>query len=185
VLTSRIWRALERLPADYGEAGAYSLGLVAAVAAAAVVVEPVESAPRSVVRAAARAWQSLLGERPEAASGQRMIVVLEAPSLADRIAAAEAEPASEDQKRWVGEAQAAQQLLLARLNARGIEIRRARSFFRTLNGCIRPRSRRRRSLGPSSGRARGAGPRRAFPASTGTASGSPSSTAASSSTTRT
>jgi iron(III) transport system permease protein len=32
VLTSRIWRALERLPADYGEAAAYALGLVATVA---------------------------------------------------------------------------------------------------------------------------------------------------------
>jgi iron(III) transport system permease protein len=32
VLTSRIWRALERLPADYGEAGAYALGLVVIIA---------------------------------------------------------------------------------------------------------------------------------------------------------
>ena len=32
VLTSRIWRALERLPADYGEAGAYALGLMAIIA---------------------------------------------------------------------------------------------------------------------------------------------------------
>ena len=32
VLTSRIWRALERLPADYGEAGAYALGLVVVIA---------------------------------------------------------------------------------------------------------------------------------------------------------
>ena len=32
VLTSRIWRALERLPADYGEAGAYALGLMVVIA---------------------------------------------------------------------------------------------------------------------------------------------------------
>ena len=32
VLTSRIWRALERLPADYGEAGAYALGLIVVIA---------------------------------------------------------------------------------------------------------------------------------------------------------
>jgi iron(III) transport system permease protein len=31
VLTSRIWRALERLPADYGEAGAYALGLMVVI----------------------------------------------------------------------------------------------------------------------------------------------------------
>jgi iron(III) transport system permease protein len=32
VLTSRIWRALERLPADYGEAGAYAIGLIVVIA---------------------------------------------------------------------------------------------------------------------------------------------------------
>lgn len=32
VFTSRIWRALERLPADYGQAGAYALGLVVVIA---------------------------------------------------------------------------------------------------------------------------------------------------------
>jgi iron(III) transport system permease protein len=32
VLTSRIWRALERLPADYGIAGAYALGLFVVIA---------------------------------------------------------------------------------------------------------------------------------------------------------
>ena len=31
VFTSRIWRALERLPADYGQAGAYALGLVVVI----------------------------------------------------------------------------------------------------------------------------------------------------------
>jgi minor extracellular serine protease Vpr len=113
---------------------AFALGLVAAASATAVVAEPVESAGRSVVRAAAAAWQSALGERPEAAAGQRVIVVLEAPSLADRLAAAEGEPTAEDQKRWAAEAQAAQRLLLARLAARGVEIRRDRSFSRTVNG---------------------------------------------------
>jgi iron(III) transport system permease protein len=32
VLTSRIWQALERLPADYGEAAAYALGLLVVIA---------------------------------------------------------------------------------------------------------------------------------------------------------
>jgi iron(III) transport system permease protein len=32
VFTSRIWRALERLPPDYGQAGAYALGLVVVIA---------------------------------------------------------------------------------------------------------------------------------------------------------
>ena len=32
VFTSRIWRALERLPADYGQAGAYALALVVVIA---------------------------------------------------------------------------------------------------------------------------------------------------------
>jgi hypothetical protein len=43
-----------------------------------------------------------------------MIVVLRSPSLADRMAQAEVAPTSEEQKRWVAEADAAQRLLLSR-----------------------------------------------------------------------
>ena len=111
-----------------------ALAAVAAVALGQLAVEPVRGAGASVVRSAAEAWSGLLGDRPRPAAGQRMIVVLEAPSLADRMAAAETPPSADDQKRWVAEADAAQRVLLARLAGRGVKLRRERSFTRNLNG---------------------------------------------------
>ncbi|MBA2614346.1 MAG: S8 family serine peptidase, partial [Actinobacteria bacterium] len=113
---------------------AAALAAVAALAAAVAGAGPVQGAGDSVLHAAAEAWDGLLGDRPAVSSGQRMIVVLEAPSLADRMAAAETPASPEDQKRWVAEADAAQRVLLARLAERGVELRRERSFTRTLNG---------------------------------------------------
>lgn len=110
------------------------LGGVAAVAAALVVPGPVSGAREGLVRAASSAWNGLVGERPQAAATQRMIVVLESPSLADRMIAAETPPGADEQKRWVAEADAAQRVLLARLASRGVELRRERWFTRTLNG---------------------------------------------------
>ncbi len=83
---------------------------------------------------AAAAWTDLFGDRPEPAAGQRMIVVLAAPSLADRTAQAQTPPNEDQQKRWVAEAEAGQRLLIARLSQRGIEIKPIHTFSRTLNG---------------------------------------------------
>ena len=115
-------------------ARALLLGGVATVAAALVVPGPVSGARDGLVRAASSAWKGLVGDRPKAAAGQRMIVVLEAPSLADRMASAEIPPGPDEQKRWVAEADAAQRVLLARLATRGVKLRRERWFTRTLNG---------------------------------------------------
>jgi hypothetical protein len=107
--------------------------LVAAVAAG-VLVGPVRGAGESAARSAAEAWASVFGTRPEASRPERMIVVLTAPSLADRIAQARTAPTSAEQKRWVAEAEAAQRLLVARLQERGLVVQPVRSFTRTLNG---------------------------------------------------
>src|SRR5918997_4191615 len=109
------------------------LAAVALASAALVVVDPVRGAGASVVRAAEAAWHDVFADRPEPAFAQRMIVVLSAPSLADRIAASE-EPASpEQQKRWVAEADASQRVLLERLRRRGVVLRPEETFTRTLN----------------------------------------------------
>ena len=110
------------------------LALVALVATALVLVDPVRGAGESVVRGVAAAWRGLFPERPEPAFAQRMIVVLAAPSLADRMAAAEAPASAEQQKRWVAEADASQRLVLARLRERGVMLRPEHTFTRTLNG---------------------------------------------------
>jgi hypothetical protein len=115
-------------------ARALALVLVALLGGLVAVVGPVSGAGESAVQAAASAWSGIFGERPEPSAGQRMIVVLEAPSLADRVAAAELPPGSEEQKRWVAEADAAQRVLLQRLRDRGVRVTRDRTFTRTFNG---------------------------------------------------
>jgi subtilisin family serine protease len=111
-----------------------ALGLVAAIAVAVVFAGSVSGAVESAARAAASAWNDVFGERPQASSAQRMVVVLAAPSLADSMARAETPLTESEQKRLVAEADAAQRVLIERLSERGVEIHRLRSFTRTLNG---------------------------------------------------
>ena len=110
------------------------LGLVAAVAAALVVVGPVQGAGESVLRAAATAWHAVQGGRPQSQAGRRVIVVLAAPSLADRVANADSVPSPEEQRRWTAQVQAGQALLVSGLRERGIELRREFVYARTFNG---------------------------------------------------
>ena len=110
------------------------LGAIAVVAATLFGAGPVSGAGERLASAAGSAWNGVFGGRAQAPPGQRMIVLLDSPSLADRMAAAETPPTADEQKRWVGEADAAQRVLLARLADRGIQLRRQRWFARTLNG---------------------------------------------------
>ena len=113
---------------------AATLAVVAGLVGTLVVVDPVRGAGESAVRAAAAAWHGVFGERAKPTSAQRMVVVLSAPSLADRMAEADEPPTSDEQKRWAAEADAGQRLLLARLASRGVKIERQHAFTRTVNG---------------------------------------------------
>jgi subtilisin family serine protease len=109
---------------------------VAAIVATAValfLVGPVQGAGEAAVRAAGRAWSAVFGDRPAADTGRRAIVVLAAPSLAERMSV---EPgiSPSKQRRWVTDVEAGQQLLLSALRERGIRIHREFAFTRTLNG---------------------------------------------------
>ncbi len=111
-----------------------ALATVAALTTALALVGPVQGAAESVVRAAARAWQSVFGDRPAPAFEQRMLVVLAAPSLADRVSAAEGKASAEDQRQWTADAEAQQEAILAGLASRGIRLERDHVFTRTMNG---------------------------------------------------
>ena len=79
-------------------------------------------------------WRGLVGE-PRAAvpNGQRSIVVLSTPSVAQRLA--KAKYATEAQERsWTNQAYAAQQQVLTTLAAQGIAVRREFSYARVLDG---------------------------------------------------
>jgi subtilisin family serine protease len=80
-------------------------------------------------------WQGLAGaQRPRVAVGQRMIVVLKAPALADRVGTAGGLATSEDERRWTESALAAQKLLVARLRVQGVVVQPEFSYTRTFNG---------------------------------------------------
>jgi subtilisin family serine protease len=114
---------------------------LAALAAAAVLATAGGggSKPPQQPRPAAAAWQGLVGDpRPQVAIGQRMLVVLAAPSLADMVTrhAGIADDASE--RRWTAAAYAAQQQFLASLASKGVRVRPEHRFARVLNGFSAP-----------------------------------------------
>src|SRR5918994_1299443 len=113
--------------------GTRRLAAFALAAAALVVVGTVQGAGSSVGQAAAQAWRAVFGERAETTWEQRVVVVLAAPSLADRMAVEE-EAGAREQRRWTAQAEGAQNLLLAGLRQRGVSIRRDHVYTRTFNG---------------------------------------------------
>jgi subtilisin family serine protease len=82
----------------------------------------------------AQTWRSAFEPRQAVPLGDRMIVVLAAPSLADRIAEAGRPLSAKEQRRHVRRANALQVRLLASLRAQGVRIERELVFTRTLNG---------------------------------------------------
>ena len=85
--------------------------------------------------AEAVSWAGLAGApRPRVAVGQRMIVLLRAPSLAERVSIAGGRATDADQRRWTQQARAAQQLVLSRLGAQGLPIEPDHHFERVANG---------------------------------------------------
>jgi hypothetical protein len=80
-------------------------------------------------------WQGLAGaQRPRVAVGQRVIVVLKSPSLADRVGRAGGLATSEEERRWTQTALSSQKLLVARLRVQGVVVQPEFSYTRTLNG---------------------------------------------------
>jgi hypothetical protein len=107
--------------------------LAGAVAVAlAVSVSAGGRAPAPVV--AADAWRGLVGgERAPVANGQRSIVVLRTPSVADRLQ--QVRYATEAQERsWTSQAAAAQQQVLTTLSLHGIPVQPDFSYQRVLDG---------------------------------------------------
>ncbi len=83
----------------------------------------------------ASSWRGLVGSpREQVAVGQRVIVVLNSPSLADRMAAAGGQATEAEQRRWTAAALAADNLLIARLAQDGVRVRPEHRYARVLTG---------------------------------------------------
>ena len=80
-------------------------------------------------------WQGLAGaQRPRVAVGQRVIVLLKAPALADRVGNAGGLATSEQERQWTQSALSAQKLLVARLRVQGVVVQPEFSYTRAVNG---------------------------------------------------
>ena len=109
------------------------------LAALAVVVSAVLIAAggdkQEVAQQVSPSWQGLAGaQRPRVAVGQRVIVLLKAPALADRVGNAGGLATSEDERRWAQSALATQKLLVARLRVQGVVVQPEFSYTQTVNG---------------------------------------------------
>src|SRR5438034_4363838 len=90
---------------------------------------------RSVVQQGEPSWQGLAGaQRPRVAVGQRVIVLLKAPALADRVGRVGGLATSEEERTWMQTALSSQKLLVARLRLEGVVVQPEFSYTRTLNG---------------------------------------------------
>src|SRR4051794_27429874 len=111
------------------------LALVAAVATAVLLATGEKStaqAPGPVTSAAG--WRGLVGSRPRVAIGNRVIVLLRTPSLAQRVAAAGGIVGTRQERIWTNRTLAAQKLLVSRLSLQGVSVHPDYTFARVLDG---------------------------------------------------
>ena len=114
--------------------------LLAAVAAAALLALAASHGAASPSSATSEpSWRTVLGvQRPQAAVGQRMLVVLRAPSLADRVRAAGGRASDRQEREWTAAALAVQKQLITNLAAHGVQVLAEFSYARVLNGFSAP-----------------------------------------------
>src|SRR6185436_13786009 len=111
-----------------------------AIAVALLIVGGGQSAQSPVAAEdGAAAWRGFVdGDRAAIAIGQRMIVVLKNPSLADRIAEAGGTATESARRQWTAGALAAQKQIAARLSREGIQLVPDFVYTRTFNGFAAP-----------------------------------------------
>ena len=114
-------------------------------AAAAVVVALLAAGggqgadSRGALEGGAAAWRGFVdGERSVVAVGERMIVVLRNPSLADRVAEAGGRATESAMRGWTAAALAGQKQIAARLSREGIQLVPDFVYTRTFNGFAAP-----------------------------------------------
>jgi subtilisin family serine protease len=113
---------------------ALPLAFLAAVTTLVLIAAGGHGASRPA-RLGETSWKGLAGDqRPRVAIGQRMIVLLKAPALADRIDAIGGLATSEQEREWTRAAVASQKLLISRLGVQGVVAQPEYSYTRVVNG---------------------------------------------------
>jgi subtilisin family serine protease len=110
--------------------------LAVGAAAAVVALASERQASRAAEPASPVSWQGLVGDRPRSPVrvGQRMIVLLKTPSLADRVAAHGGVASIGREQAWTSSVLAQERLLRSRLEVQGVEIHPEFNFARVLSG---------------------------------------------------
>jgi subtilisin family serine protease len=144
--------------------------LLAAVAVVAFAGSGGGDEPIRVDEREAPSWRGLVGgARPQLPIGQRMIVVMRAPSLAQRLQKAGGTATESQERAWTAGALATQAHLLAFLAANGVYVQPEFRYARVLNGFAAPLDPRAIGLLERSRDIAGVYPvRAAYPASLGT-----------------
>ena len=82
----------------------------------------------------ASGWLGLLGSRPAPELGGRWVVVLRAPSVADRVLRAGGTATELQMRAWTSAAEVAQRRAIAGLWSRGTPVHPEQTYLRVLNG---------------------------------------------------
>jgi subtilisin family serine protease len=124
-------RGRSREPSQIGALAVVALAATLLVVFAARDDDELKAEPA----AAAATWTGLVGEgRPEVDVDRWRVVVLKAPSLARRVAAAGGIATEAQERRWATMAANAQKQLLSRLALQGIQISTEFTYTRVING---------------------------------------------------
>jgi hypothetical protein len=123
-------------PASVARFGrAAPLAVVALGVTAVVLGAGGTRATEPTLSSTAAAWRGLAGSaRPNVDVGQRVIVVLRAPSLAQRVARAGGRATDAQEIQWTSAAVAAGQQVLTTLASHGVQVRVDYNYARVING---------------------------------------------------
>ena len=111
------------------------LGIVVLGVTALVLGAGGTRSPQRTLSSVAASWRGLAGSaRSQVDVGQRVIVVLKAPSLAQRVARAGGRATDAHERQWTTAALAAQQQVLGTLAAHGVQARVDYYYSRVING---------------------------------------------------
>src|SRR6476661_4211995 len=133
---SRIPAILASMPTHRPREPFNALVLAAlAVVVTAVLIAAGGGSRRHAAAAGDPSWQGLAGaQRPRVAVGRRVIVLLKAAALADRVGNAGGLATGEEERQWTQSALSAQKLLVARLRVQGVVVQPEFSYTRAVNG---------------------------------------------------
>jgi minor extracellular serine protease Vpr len=109
-------------------------GLSAAVATVLLLAAGARAQEPTVSSIDEAGWQGVLGVRTAVSTAQRYVVLLEPPSLAERVRVAGGSATEAEMRAWTAAAVAQQEQFLARLSSAGARIPAEYRYVRVLNG---------------------------------------------------